>query len=284
MSESSAIRNAMSIDVEDYFQVSAFKDVINPNTWDSFECRVERNVDLLLETLDRNDVKATFFTLGWVAKRYPNSVKRIVQAGHELASHGFGHQMITDLTPQSFRDDVVHAKKLLEDVGGVPVNGYRAPSFSIGYTTLWAHEILLEAGYMYSSSVYPIKHDLYGMPDAPRFGHRRPCGIAEIPATSVRVGERNFPAAGGGFFRLLPLQVSKKIIQRVNTIDQQPAVFYCHPWEFDPAQPRIPGASLKSRFRHYINLNNNLSKFDQLLKSFQWGTMQDVFKPESLVH
>jgi polysaccharide deacetylase family protein (PEP-CTERM system associated) len=277
MSSTPAITNAMTIDVEDYFQVGAFKSNIDPSTWDSLPCRVEKNVDLLLASLSHRKVKATFFTLGWVAERYPNMVRQIVASGHELASHGYGHQMITDLTQASFREDVIRAKATLEDVSGIAVTGYRAPSFSVGLKTLWAHDILADTGHVYSSSVYPIKHDLYGMPDSPRFAHRLKNGLVEIPVTSVRMSGTNFPASGGGFFRLFPLWLSKAIIKRVNQQDQQSAIFYCHPWEFDPSQPRVQGASAKSRFRHYVNLAKNEQKFNSLLSSFQWAPMNQTF-------
>jgi polysaccharide deacetylase family protein (PEP-CTERM system associated) len=271
--------NAMTIDVEDYFQVSAFKTQISPSKWDSFECRVEQNTNLVLDILLANQVKATFFTLGWVADRYPKLIRRIVSEGHELASHGYGHQMITDLTPSEFKDDILRAKKTLENISGTEILGYRAPSFSVGKSTLWAHDILAESGYRYSSSVYPIKHDLYGMPDAPRFAHRLANSLVEIPATSIKIFDTNFPASGGGFFRLFPLWLSKSSISRVNVKDAQSAVFYCHPWEFDPNQPRITNASVKSKFRHYVNLKVNANKFDCLLRSFSWAPMKDVFDP-----
>lgn len=270
----------MTIDVEDYFQVSAFKQVISPNDWDRLECRVEVGTQFLLEALEAEQIKATFFTLGWIAQRYPNLINAIVSGGHELASHGYGHQMITDLTPTSFREDIIRAKKTLEDLSGKAVIGYRAPSFSVGESTLWAHDILLETGHEYSSSVYPIKHDLYGMPDAPRFVHRRQNGLLEIPATSVRLGGRNFPASGGGFFRLFPLWLSKAILNRVNSSDNERAVFYCHPWEFDPTQPRVKNAPLKSRFRHYVNLAQNLNKYNRLLNEFEWAPIRSVFATE----
>ena len=273
----SVITNAMSIDVEDYFQVAAFKSNIDPRQWDSLPCRIERNMDIVLALLRKNNVKATFFTLGWVAQRYPTLVKSIVAEGHELASHGYGHQMVGDLTPESFREDISKAKQILEDISGVAIKGYRAPSFSIALKTLWAHDVLANTGHQYSSSVYPIKHDLYGMPNAPRFGYYLKNGLIEIPATSVRLGERNFPAAGGGFFRLFPSALSHAIIRKVNRDDRQSAIFYCHPWEFDPDQPRVAGASRKSRFRHYINLKQNPHKFDLLLQAFKWAPMRDVF-------
>jgi polysaccharide deacetylase family protein (PEP-CTERM system associated) len=269
--------NAMTIDVEDYFQVGAFKSNISRSTWDSLPCRVEKNVDLLLDTLAEKKVQATFFTLGWVAERYASMVRKIVANGHELASHGYGHEMITDLDQKSFKQDVIRAKATLEDVSGIEIKGYRAPSFSVGHKTLWAHDILAETGHIYSSSVYPIKHDLYGMPDSPRFAYRLPNGLVEIPVTSVRLSGVNFPASGGGFFRLFPLWLSKSIITRVNSHDQQAAIFYCHPWEFDPAQPRIQEASAKSKFRHYVNLEKNQDKFNNLLDSFQWAPMNQTF-------
>ena len=266
------IVNAFSIDVEDWFQVAAFASYIDRKDWDSLECRVERTVDVLLETLDRHQVKATFFTLGWIAERYPAMVGRIVAGGHELASHGSGHHMVGELGPELFREDVVKAKAILESITGCEVVGYRAPSFSVGRDTLWALDILAETGHRYSSSIYPIKHDLYGMPEAPRFAHQR-SGLLEIPATSIRLGERNYPASGGGFFRLLPYPVSRWSVQRVNRADRQAAVFYCHPWEIDPGQPRMNQASSKSRFRHYVNQTRMLGKIDRLLGDFRWGTV-----------
>jgi polysaccharide deacetylase family protein (PEP-CTERM system associated) len=275
--ERTSIVNAMTIDVEDYFQVGAFKGIIDKNNWDSYECRIEANTDLILDLLSKNEIKGTFFTLGWIADRYPDVIRKIVAAGHELASHGYGHQMITDLSQEAFREDVIRAKKSLEDIGGKAVFGYRAPSFSIGKETLWAHDLLQETGHIYSSSIYPIKHDLYGMPDAPRFAHRRSNGLLELPATSIRINGINLPASGGGFFRLLPLWVSRKIIAEVNKKDHEAAIFYCHPWEFDPAQPRVRNASIKSKFRHYINLRHNATKYDQLLRSFRWAPIREVF-------
>ena len=269
------IVNAFSIDVEDWFQVAAFASYIDRKDWDSLECRVERNVDVLLETLDKHQVKATFFTLGWIAERYPAMVGRIVAGGHELASHGYGHHMVGELGPQLFREDVVKAKAILESLAGCEVIGYRAPSFSVGRDTLWALDILAETGHSYSSSIYPIKHDLYGMPDAPRFAHQR-SGLLEIPATSIRLGDRNYPASGGGYFRLLPYPVSRWSVQRVNRADRQAAVFYCHPWEIDPGQPRMNQASSKSRFRHYVNQTRMLGKIDRLLGDFRWGTVAQV--------
>ena len=276
---SALITNALTVDVEDYFQVSAFAPYIARADWDRRECRVERNVDRILALLDEHETEATFFTLGWIAERYPGVVRSIVAAGHELASHGYGHQRASDLDHQSFRDDIVRAKRLLEDVGGVPVLGYRAPSFSIGSGNLWALDELAAAGYRYSSSIYPIRHDHYGMPDAPRFAHEIG-GLMEIPPTTVRSFRRNWPASGGGYFRLLPYGVSRWLLKRVNQVDRQPAVFYFHPWEIDPEQPRIPGISARTRFRHYLNLHRMEGRLSRLLKDFRWGRMDEVFLPE----
>lgn len=271
----------MSIDVEDYFQVSAFAAHIRREDWDSLPCRVERNIDTILGLLDDADAKATFFTLGWIAKRYPQVVSRIVDNGHELASHGYGHQRASDLTPEQFRHDITRAKKLLEDLGGVAVLGYRAPSFSINHANWWAVEELENAGYVYSSSIYPVRHDHYGMPDAPRFAHRPngAGGILELPPTTVPLMGRNLPAAGGGWFRLLPYGVSRWMLQRVNTQEQAPCMFYFHPWELDAGQPRQPGLSAKTRFRHYVNLHRMQGRVRQLLNDFEWDRVDRVFLP-----
>jgi polysaccharide deacetylase family protein (PEP-CTERM system associated) len=273
------LRNAMTVDVEDYFQVSAFERHISRESWDSMPCRIERNMDRVLSMLDAAHTKATFFTLGWIAKRYPGVVRRIVENGHELASHGSDHYRITDQTPERFRNDVVSAKKLLEDLGGLEVIGYRAPSFSIGEKNLWALDVLAETGHVYSSSIYPIHHDHYGMPLAPRFRYRPrgPSGILEIPATTVSVLGRNLPASGGGYFRLLPYAASRFLVNRVNRSDLEPTVFYFHPWEIDPSQPRQSGVGAKTRFRHYVNLSRMEGKIVSLLKSFEWGRMDEVF-------
>ncbi len=271
--------NALTIDVEDYFQVSAFAPHIARSEWDARECRIERNVERILALLSAHRVQATFFTLGWIAERYPQLVRQLVAQGHELASHGYGHERASDLTPAAFRSDVDRAKKLLEDLGGVAVRGYRAPSFSIGTGNLWAFDGLAAAGYAYSSSVYPIRHDHYGMPDAPRFAHRLPCGLLEVPVTTVRLLGRNLPASGGGYFRLLPYAVSRGLLRRVNSHDRQAGVFYFHPWEIDPAQPRVAGISAKTRFRHYLNLDRMEGRLGRLLGDFRWGRMDDVFAP-----
>ena len=276
-----AITNALTIDVEDYFQVSAFASHIARDEWDSKECRVERNVGRILEMLDHAQVKATFFTLGWIAERYPQLIRRIVQAGHELASHGYGHERASDQNWDSFFTDVNLAKILLEDLTGVEVRGYRAPSFSIGKDNQWAFDCLLKAGYRYSSSIYPIAHDHYGMPDAPRFAYEVRPGLLEIPVTTLRLLGRNFPSSGGGYFRLLPYALSRWMLRRVNQGDGQAGIFYFHPWEIDVDQPRVEGIGAKTRFRHYVNIDRVEGRLKRLLDDFQWGRMDQVFlRPE----
>jgi polysaccharide deacetylase family protein (PEP-CTERM system associated) len=270
--------NAMTVDVEDYFQVSAFAPYIAREEWPRRECRVERNVERILELLARHDATATFFTLGWIAERYPQMLRSIVAQGHEVASHGYAHMRVGELGPSGFRNDVVTAKALLEDIGGVEVRGYRAPSFSIDGSTPWAFDVLAEAGYRYSSSVYPIRHDHYGMPEAPRFAWRTTSGVLEIPATTLRLGGQNLPSSGGGYFRLMPYALSRWMIRRVNAHDGQSAVFYFHPWELDPAQPRVPGVDAKTRFRHYLNLSRMEGRLGTLLSDFRWDRMDRVFR------
>ncbi len=271
------ITNALTIDVEDYFQVSAFAPYIARAQWPLCECRVERNVERILLMLDEQKTRATFFTLGWIAKRYPQLMRRLVDAGHELASHGYGHQRASDLSAAEFSADVVRAKALLEDLSGQEVKGYRAPSFSIGEANLWAFDCLQRAGYRYSSSIYPIRHDHYGMPDAPRFAHRVGSGMLELPVTTARFFDRNWPASGGGYFRLLPYAVSRWLLQKVNQRDGQPTIFYFHPWEIDPGQPRIAGIDARTRFRHYVNLQHTEGRLRRLLADFRWGRMDEVF-------
>ncbi|MEF7616872.1 XrtA system polysaccharide deacetylase [Aquincola sp. MAHUQ-54] len=272
------IRNALTIDVEDYFQVSAFAPYIRRDEWDSRPCRVECNVERILAMLDQHQqTRATFFTLGWVAERYPGLVHRIVAQGHELASHGYGHERASDLTPEAFSQDIERAKKTLEDISGTAVQGYRAPSFSIGKRNLWAFDCLARAGYRYSSSVYPIRHDHYGMPDSPRFAYETREGLIEIPVTTLRVLNHNLPSSGGGYFRLLPYAVSRWMLRQVNQQDRASAVFYFHPWEIDEAQPRVAGIDAKTRFRHYVNIGKMAHRLERLLGDFQWGRMDDIF-------
>ena len=272
-----SITNALTIDVEDYFQVSAMAPYIRRSQWDTMECRVEANVDRILALLAQHQTRATFFTLGWVAQRYPALVRRIVDQGHELASHGYGHERASDLTREAFTSDIVRAKALLEDIAGKPVQGYRAPSFSIGSSNLWAFDCLRDAGYRYSSSIYPIQHDHYGMPDAPRFAYEAVPGLIEIPVTTLRLRGRNLPSSGGGYFRLLPYAVSRWMIRRVNTTDRKSAIFYFHPWEIDPGQPRVAGIDLKTRFRHYVNIGRMERRLGGLLGDFRWGRMDEIF-------
>lgn len=271
------LTNAMTVDVEDYFQVSAFAPYINRTDWDSRECRVERNIHAILEMLAAHHTHATFFTLGWIAERYPQLVRHIVDNGHELASHGYAHQRASEQTPEVFFDDIDRAKKMLEDLSGQEVQGYRAPSFSIGKGNLWAYDTLLEAGYRYSSSIYPIAHDHYGMPDSPRFAYEVRPGLTEIPITTVRLLKRNFPSSGGGYFRLLPYSVSRWLLQHVNTHDQQPGIFYFHPWEIDPGQPRIAGINRRTRFRHYVNIGQTQARLNRLLADFKWGRVDHLY-------
>ena len=275
----SNVVNAMSIDVEDYFQVQAFSGLFDRRDWPAQECRVERNVDGILSMLGETGAKATFFTLGWVAERYRPMVRRIVAEGHELASHGMAHYRVDTQTPQEFGRDVLESKKLLEDIGGVPVVGYRAASFSIGARNLWAHGVLAESGYRYSSSIYPIRHDLYGMPEAPRFPFR-PLAVdafLECPISTVELLRQNVPCGGGGYFRLLPYSLSRWLMRRVNRLDRQPCTFYFHPWEIDPAQPRQIAVSRRTRFRHYTNLGRMEGRLKRLLRDFQWDRMDRVF-------
>jgi polysaccharide deacetylase family protein (PEP-CTERM system associated) len=271
------IVNALSIDVEDYFQVAAFAGQISITDWDRCESRVERNVDLILDLLADYETKATFFTLGWIGDRYPNLVRRIVHEGHELASHGYSHQKATLQSSREFSEDITRAKSALEDIGGIEVKGYRAPSFSIGSGNMWALECIEKAGYKYSSSIYPVKHDHYGLPDFPRFPLKIRSSLVEIPISTTRFFNRNWPVGGGGFFRLFPYQLSRWGLRRVNQVDGKPAIFYFHPWEVDPDQPRVPGVSRRSKFRHYLNLNRTESRLRRLLSDFRWGRADEIF-------
>ncbi|MFT3847189.1 MAG: DUF3473 domain-containing protein [Propionivibrio sp.] len=273
------IRNALTIDVEDYFQVSAFAPYIARAHWDDRDCRVEVNVERILQMLDDYGTHATFFTLGWIAQRYPHLVRAIVEQGHELASHGYGHQRASDLTESAFFDDIDSAKKILEDLSGCEVAGYRAPSFSIGERNLWAFDCLERAGYRYSSSIYPIRHDHYGMPDAPRFAHQVRADLLEVPVTTARFLDRNWPASGGGYFRLMPYAVSSWLLRHVNRNDRQPVIFYFHPWEIDAEQPRVEGIDAKTRFRHYVNLHRTEARIRRLLEDFSWARMDEIFLP-----
>ena len=283
------ITNYLTIDVEDYFHVSAFENISPPDTWGARECRVEGNTGLILDILDEYNTKATFFILGWVAERYPHLTRNIADRGHEIACHGYLHQRVALMERESYRQDIRRAKALLEDQSGQAVNGYRAPSYSITRQTAWAFDELIDAGFSYDSSIFPMRHDYYGIPDWPRFAgyavkqgeqwvatdtnpvdHK---GIREIPITTLNLAGKNLPIAGGGYFRLLPYHLTRWGLKQINNKEQQPFVFYLHPWEFDPKQPRMQGAKLKSRFRHYLNLDRTEARFRALLRDFKFGPL-----------
>jgi polysaccharide deacetylase family protein (PEP-CTERM system associated) len=271
--------NAMSFDVEDYFQVQAFADVCDRAGWDGYQSRVERNTNLILDLLADRNTHATFFTLGWIAERYPSIVRRIVAEGHELASHGYAHHRVDQQTPDQFRADIRQTKKILEDIGGAPIRGYRAATFSVGPTTPWAFRVLEEEGYAYSSSIYPVAHDNYSNPNAPRFAYR-PEGTSklwEYPISTVRLAGRNIPCGGGGYFRFAPYAAFRRAIAHINEREHQSAVFYLHPWEVDPDQPRPSGVGLKSRLRHYLNLSRTVPRLNRLLQDFRWDRIDRVF-------
>jgi polysaccharide deacetylase family protein (PEP-CTERM system associated) len=279
------MRNALSVDVEDWFQVGAFEGVIDKGSWDGLIHRVERNTEAVMALFAEANVKATFFTLGWVANRYPALVRRIAEAGHEVASHGWDHERVFRMTPEQFEGDLKHARAAIEDAAGQAVTGYRAPSFSIDMRTPWAHAILADAGYLYSSSVAPVIHDHYGWPDAPRFAFRplMDSAFIELPVTTVALRGRNFAAGGGGFFRLFPYDLSRWAIRHVNGQENRPAIFYFHPWEIDPAQPRVRNAPIKSRLRHYTNLGNMAPKLKKLLKDFSWHRTDEVAAEQAVL-
>ncbi len=271
-------RNAMTVDVEDWFQVQAFADVITRESWSRLEPRVAASTELVLERFARAGVRGTFFTLGWVAERQPRLIRRIVAEGHELASHGYGHERVHEIGAAAFRADIRRAKQVLEDVAGVAVAGYRAPTFSISAgKTPWAHALLAEEGYAYSSSVFPIRHDLYGAADAPCLPHRPHAdGVVELPMTTLRAFGRNLPVSGGGCFRLLPYSLFRSGLRRVNTTLGRSGIFYFHPWELDAGQPRVRDASLRSRLRHYTGIASMPRRIDQLLRDFAWDRMDVV--------
>ena len=272
------IVNAMTVDVEDYFQVSAFDDVVSRDSWASRESRVVANTSRLLDLFAEARVHATFFVLGWVAERFPSLVKRIADGGHEVASHGYHHELLYTMTPEQFRTDVRRARQVIQDASGMPVVGYRAPSFSVTRSTLWALDVLIEEGHEYDASVFPIHHDRYGIPDAERHAHawtRRSGRLLEFPASTVRIGGTNLPIAGGGYFRLLPYAWTRWGMRRVNLRERQPVVFYLHPWEIDPEQPRLPvGAA--TRLRHYSGLRRTKHRLTRLMRDFTFDTVQSV--------
>lgn len=274
--------NAVSVDVEDYFHVNAFKRVVDRRDWGSWPQRVADNTGRVLDLLEEHGVRATFFVLGWVAKRQPALVREIVRRGHEIASHGYGHELLFEIGPAGFKSDLRESRLLLEDLSGERIKGYRAPSFSITRQSLWALDILLEEGFVYDSSIFPIRHDVYGIPDANPFPHRieRAAGtLWEFPMTTVALrfagARRRFPVGGGGYLRLLPVRFVINAFDRVNRVERQPGVLYFHPWEIDPGQPRIR-ASLKSRFRHYHNLGGTERKIGALLRSLRFAPLAEV--------
>lgn len=275
-----SIVNALSIDVEEYFQVSAFESVIGRDDWESWPSSVELATGRLLDAMAARNVHATFFTLGWIAERHPKLIKRIVDEGHELACHGYEHTRLTMQTREQLKTDLHRSKKILEDIAGVAVNGFRAASFSINRNNLWAFEEIAAAGFKYSSSIYPIRHDTYGIPDAPRdpFRPDNATSLLEIPIATA--SKWRLPAGGGGYFRLLPYHVSRALIRRVNNAESRRANMYFHPWEFDPDQPRPKNIPLKSRFRHYINQTRALRRFERLISDFQWAPFASVYAKE----
>jgi polysaccharide deacetylase family protein (PEP-CTERM system associated) len=280
---STGVVNAMSVDVEDYFQVSAFDQAVSRDQWDRFESRVSANTERVLATLARRSTRATFFVLGWVAERYPALVRQIADRGHEIASHGYDHRLVFDLTPEEFRADLRRAREAIESAAGVQVRGYRAPSFSITARSLWALDILIEEGYAYDASIFPIHHDRYGLPSAPRHIHTitRPAGtLWEVPGSTTRVSGMNVPIAGGGYFRLLPYGWTRLGIARVNRLERQPVVFYIHPWELDPEQPRLPASQL-TRLRHYRNLSETVPRLERLLSEFRFDSIGSILDGRS---
>jgi len=275
--------NAMTVDVEDYFHVSAFENVIQPSDWSSCKPTVDYNTRRLLDLFDQYETKATFFVLGWVAEAFPQLIKEIADKGHEVASHGSNHRRASTQSRDELSTDITRSIDILEQSSGQKILGYRAPSFSIGKKNEWAFELLAELGIMYSSSTYPIEHDLYGTPEWPRFIHQRPEGIIEIPIPTLHSQGKNTGIGGGGYFRLYPYFLSKLRIDKYLKEEEQPYSFYFHPWEIDPKQPRVNGASLKSRIRHYINLSRMERKIERLLQDYNWSTMQDVYLVEDKI-
>lgn len=274
-------KNALTIDVEDYFQVSAFEHLVSKKSWETIKPRVDTNTYQLLELFNAKDAKATFFILGWVAQKYPELIQRIADEGHEVASHGMLHQRASDQTQAEFKADISEAKKLLEDITGKAVIGYRAPSFSFTKQNLWVYDSLAEAGYSYSSSVYPVVHDHYGIPDAPRHRYTTESGVDEIPLSTLPLFGKNIPVSGGGYFRLYPYFVSHLAISRLLRPEEPNYIFYLHPWEIDPNQPRMDNISFKTRFRHYLNLKRVEKRLSRLLEDFEWESMSTLYGYQS---
>ena len=280
------LTNALTVDVEDYFHVSAFSKHIDRNDWDRYSCRVEANTRVLLEMFGQAGVRSTFFVLGWVAERYPALVREIAAAGHEIACHGYSHELVYRQTPAVFRDESRRSKDILEDIVQRPVRGYRAASYSIVAESTWALDTLAELGFEYDSSIFPVHHDRYGMPDAKREPHvlKTPAGhsLVEFPLSTFEIGSYRLPISGGGYFRLFPYGFTRYALQRINAKDQLPFIFYLHPWEIDPQQPRIK-ASLLSRFRHYQNLGRCQQRLTRLLRDFAFDTVEQVLADRGLL-
>lgn len=271
-------RNAMTVDVEEYFQVSALEEHISRADWERISGRVEGSMERIFALFESRGIKATFFTLGWIAERYPQLIRTMVEAGHEVASHGWEHRRACSQTPAEFREDITRTKQVLEDASGLEVKGYRAASFSISDRNSWAWDALAEAGYRYSSSVVPIKHDHYGMPNAPRFAFSVADGsLLEIPVSTLPLAGRNINCGGGGWFRLYPYSFSRWALRRINDQENRPGLFYFHPWEIDPQQPRQQGLGWKTRFRHYLNLEHTQKRLEKMVEDFSWGRMDEVF-------
>ncbi|RJG49464.1 XrtA system polysaccharide deacetylase [Motilimonas pumila] len=273
---------AMTVDLEDYFQVSAFSQHSPLSQWDEFDCRVEKNTHTLLDLFARYDVKATFFILGWIAERYPDLIRTIALQGHEIASHGYHHQRVTSLSQEAFLEDISRSKALLENITGSRVIGYRAPSFSFNNETPWVYDCLVAAGYQYSSSVYPVQHDHYGSPLLPRFAFHSHSQCLEIPISTLKmqwgsVFNKNVPIGGGGYFRFYPQWLSLWFLKQFHRQEQQPYIFYIHPWELDPHQPRLFDVGIKTRFRHYVNLDKTYQRLERLLQLYQWQRMDQLF-------
>ena len=266
MSTSKQITNYLTVDVEDYYQVSAFEKVIDTNSWNKYESRVEQNTEAILDILSDRDITATFFVVGWIAKKYPDLIRKIVEKGHEIGCHSYWHKKIYDLTPAQFKEDTTRAKSILEDISGKLLKGYRAPSYSITRQSLWALDILADIGFEYDSSIFPTYHDNYGIPDAPRYAYKIDgLNMMEFPISTIQLIGRNIPISGGGYFRLFPYAFTKTALKHLNKNEGKPFIFYIHPWEIDPSQPRIRNAGAFSKFRHYVNLETTLCKFHKLL-------------------
>lgn len=270
------MKNYLTIDVEDYFHVAAFDQVINIDDWQNYSSRVVQNTRNILDILEQHNTKGTFFILGWVAEQFPDLVVEIEKAGHEIGCHSYLHRKVYTLQPHEFRKDTAKAKRIIEDIVGHPIQGYRAPSYSITKNSLWALDILEELGFTYDSSIFPIHHDNYGIPEAERFEHQLPGNrLKEYPISTIRILGKNIPVSGGGYFRLFPYWFSQKSLQRINTKEKRPFMFYLHPWEVDPSQPRIQNAGMRSKFRHYNNLDKTASRLQRLLTDFHFGPISD---------